>query len=187
MTDDVTNQEQLKQDARIALLEHYSSKSTNQTIIILTIALVFFTFLGVLPSDFPSRDYFLIIAFGGMLWLAVRAVGRLNYWSEHSDAILYIDALNESDIEKLLERKRETLGLTEKIPWDDHEYPLRLSSNYLIRLSFAAALYLIARRKKQGSKLVKFSDFTRSLWWIVGTVGITILFEGILLGAKNIK
>jgi hypothetical protein len=45
----MSEDENLEHEARIALLKHYSSKSTNQSTIILTQALVFFTFVQTVP------------------------------------------------------------------------------------------------------------------------------------------
>jgi len=173
-------EKQLEQDARIALLAHYSSKSTNQTIIILTIALVFFTFLGVVPSTFPYRDYFLILAFGGSLWIVMRAIGRLLYWSEHGDAILSIAPLNVLEAEDGLGSKCELLGIENKITLGK-KYTLCLSANNLERFSFAAALYMEARRTNQRDRLVRFSDFVQGVYWRYMSIGITILLVGVRL------
>jgi hypothetical protein len=59
-----------EQDARTALLAHLSSKSTNETIILLTEAFAFFTFIGLfLPMDSSYRDYLVIVASGVFAYL----------------------------------------------------------------------------------------------------------------------
>ena len=75
---------ELEQDARIALLQHYSSKSSNEVTNALTIALIFFAFVAALealtkiPADWAV--FIFAIVFIPLAALMVHTVLRLLYW-----------------------------------------------------------------------------------------------------------
>jgi hypothetical protein len=83
-------------DSRLALLQHYSSKSSNQAIIILSLALVFFTCIQSMQFLEALHLEPVIMAFLASLFaLSVRALGRLIYWGKLAKAICQVDPLDK--------------------------------------------------------------------------------------------
>lgn len=117
--------ERLTQDARNVLLRHYSSKSTNQTAIILTLAIIFFTFVQasryteVLPN-YPV-NLLVVLFLAALSFLAIRALSRLFLWGKMAGTILYVRMLTEKELEEgghLAERTLERLILTPHLRLD---------------------------------------------------------------------
>ena len=175
----MSQEQQLEQDARIALLSHYSSKSTNQTIIILTIALGFLTFAQLMSSAGELRDYLLIGGIGFFIYFVFRQSGRLIIWGEFGTAIVHVDMIDKSETEKQLESLTKELKLSQYADQDSTESLLKLSSTNLIRLSSACAVYFHARKRNaktwSGRAVAKFSSFTQNKPWIVLVLGSTLL------------
>lgn len=105
----------LEQEARIALLQHFSSKSSNQVTNALTIALVFFAFIAALDALKSFIGNWLPLFFGltivFLFALAVHTVNRLLYWGTLASYVLKSSLVPES----FNQRKRE----------ESNEYDLR--------------------------------------------------------------
>lgn len=156
-----------EQDARIALLGHFSSKSTNEAVILLTEAFAFFTFLGlILSTDFFYKYYLVIVASGFFAYFASYAFGRLIFWGEHATAISCVEMAKIDEVRKALEKNRAELGLPKEVEFDNRtKYSLNLLPTLLQRLSLACEAYFLV--KKQKSRLVKLSYFLRSRKWVL--------------------
>jgi hypothetical protein len=180
----MTKKEQLEQDARIALLAHYSSKSTNQTIIILTIALVSLSFIGVTSSDNPVRDYLLISGFCIFLYFGLRAIGRLIIWGQLGTAIIHVGMIAEKEVKRELQSLNKQLKLGKYAEANSPESLVELSSTNLGRLSSACEVYFHAQRNaksKSARAVAEFSFVTQSKWWGLVVFGIGLLLTGIRL------
>lgn len=93
------HEEKLLADARNSLLKHYSSKSTNQTAIILALAVAFFSVMGFyLNIQFTSnwqRILFLTLTVIPISFGVFRAAGRLISWGELAASIMCVRMLEE--------------------------------------------------------------------------------------------
>jgi hypothetical protein len=112
--------EELEQEARIALLSHYSSKSNNQVTNILTIALSFFalvtaieplrTFFGeVSIPNFPSAilcDIFIALIVSGLIAFGLHSFVRLRFYGELATFVLFCEMASTERTEEY---------------WADHE------------------------------------------------------------------
>jgi len=81
------------EDARNSLLAHYSSKSTNQTAILLGLAILFFADIQVALIMFPSkweRIWFLVLSAGCIIFIGMRAVGRLIAYGELATNVVHV-------------------------------------------------------------------------------------------------
>lgn len=117
--------ERLTQDARNVLLRHYSSKSTNQTAIILTLAIIFFSFVQALPyaEVLPNSlvNPFVVLFLAALSFLAIRALSRLFLWGKMAGTILYVRMLTKKELEEgkhLAGRTLERLILTRHLRLD---------------------------------------------------------------------
>jgi hypothetical protein len=160
--DEINNEEKCEQDARIALLEHYSSKSTNQTIILLTEVFGFFTLVGLL-STIPYRYYLMIIALGFFVCLVSHAFGRLVYWGSLARGIMWVEIPKMDDVQRDLEEEKAKLELQKPIEIQNWKYSLNLKATYLERLSLACSIYFGARRQR--SLWFKVCNFLQSRKW----------------------
>lgn len=140
--------ERLTQDARNVLLRHYSSKSTNQAAITLTLAIIFFSFVQalpyteVLPNDLVNPFVALFLA--TLSFLAIRALSRLFLWGKMVGTILHVRMLTKKELEEgkhLAGRTPERLILTPHLRLDkaatdetrEHMHPLGRLLNRLTR------------------------------------------------------
>jgi len=84
--------EENQEKARVALLQHYSSKSTLQATIILTAALATFAFVQTLPLIENwvewERTFYEISSLSLLSFVAFRASARLLFWGKLADSIL---------------------------------------------------------------------------------------------------
>ena len=108
--------EELEQDARVALLQHYSSKSSNQVTNALTIALVFFAFVAaidtlksIMDKWFPLFSGLMVVLF---LALAVHTANRVLYWGNLASYVLKSDFISP-DALKLRYQESETHAFTQ--------------------------------------------------------------------------
>jgi hypothetical protein len=160
-----------EQDARIALLDHFSSKSTNEAIILLTEAFAFFTFVGLFYTSIYGA-YFVVVASGLFVCSASYAFGRLICWGEHATAILCAKILNEDEVQKRIEKNKDKLGLSKPIKNDGEEFILDLLPTNLQSLSLACGIYLGAKYRK--SRLVRLSYFLQSRKWMLSVFTFTV-------------
>lgn len=180
----MSEKEQLEQDARIALLAHYSSKSTNQTIIILTIGLVSLSFIGVISADNPLRDYLLISAFCVFLYFGLRAIGRLINYGQLGTAIIHIGMIAEKEVTRELQSSNKQLKLGKYAEKNSTASLVELTSTNLGRFSSACEVYFHAQRNaksKSDRVMTEFSFVTHSKWWGLMVFGIGLLIMGIRL------
>jgi hypothetical protein len=99
------------EEARKTLLQHFSSKSTLQATILLSLAIAFFTFIQTI-SLFEKWNYlflclyysFVLIAF---IFLTIRAFGRLIYWGTMAGLVERIRIISEEKLKRELEEKKE--------------------------------------------------------------------------------
>lgn len=117
--------ERLTQDARNVLLRHYSSKSTNQTAIILTLGIIFFSFVQALPYTEVLPNFlvnpFVALFLAALSFLAIRALSRLFLWGKMAGTILYVRMLTKKELEEgghLAEGTLERLILTPHLRLD---------------------------------------------------------------------
>lgn len=93
-------------DARYALLDHCSSKSTNQTTMLLGLAVAFLTIVelnNALSLPFKWQGSVVLGVFLGLLMMGVtRQIGRLLYWGEFATAVMYVRPANEQETEKYI-------------------------------------------------------------------------------------
>jgi hypothetical protein len=114
----VTNNErqrdaELEQDARIALLQHYSSKSSNQVTSALTIALIFFAFItafDTLNRILGSWATFVFsLAIASFVALGVHTVIRLLYWGKLAGYAYSADFVTSCCLKKTFEGEQEDI------------------------------------------------------------------------------
>lgn len=127
------NDERLEQEARLALLAHYSSKSTNQTILLLTLALAGVTYAQLIMNISEIRDYLLILGLGFTVYFIIRQMGRLMYWSAHAEGIMLVKLSELKDANTHIEAQSKRLKLPEKVQVknDSALYDLELKATYL--------------------------------------------------------
>lgn len=148
----------LVEDARNSLLAHYSSKSTNQTVIILGLAVVFFTVIQLISAlnlhalNLQLRWLgipFLAFSLGLIIFLVTRAIGRLLYWGELASAVMLVKLAEWDVIENLLNSEKPKVDLEKlKLPspeWKEVMKKLEVAPTYLSRLSRPSSCYMLAR------------------------------------------
>lgn len=151
----------LVEDARNSLLAHYSSKSTNQTVIILGLAVVFFTVIQLSSTLNLQlrwlRIAFLTLSLGPIIFLVIRAIGRLLYWGDLAGAVILVDLADRDIIENMLNLEKPKVNLEElkvtleKIKpqsseaWLEVMKKLKVAPTYLSRLSRPSSCYILAR------------------------------------------
>lgn len=111
--------ETLEQEARIALLHHFSSKSTNQTTIILTVALASFAFVQTLQLTMDWQEWqravYGIPVLTFLSFVAIRACGRLIFWGKLAG---FIEVIKPKEQEITAQRiKQNGRESTEKVTW----------------------------------------------------------------------
>jgi len=148
----------LVEDARNSLLAHYSSKSTNQTVIILGLAVVFFTVIQLISAlnlhalNLQLRRLgiaFLTFSLELIMFLVIRAIGRLLYWGELASTVMLVSLADSDVIENLLNSEKSKVNLEKpKLPspeWDEVMKKLEVAPTYLSRLSRPSTCYMLAR------------------------------------------
>lgn len=100
-----------EQQARNALLQHFSSKSSNQATIILTVGLLFFAFVQTLQFVGNLPVYIRIFYEIGFPWflslLAFHAVDRVSYFGELATAIILVKMIDTETMDKDAIREAE--------------------------------------------------------------------------------
>lgn len=161
------NEDSAIEDARSALLAHYSSKSSNETAILLGLAVAFF---ATVQAYIEFKDFLLVgkatiftVILGFMLFLTLRQVGRLVYWGELASAITVVDMLGENVTQYNLDRikneldsmkeeiSKEILKKKEKESEEKKKNPLEgvnVVSSPILRLNYASSRYVDFYRKK---------------------------------------
>lgn len=96
----------LEADARNALLAHYSSKSTNETAVLIGLAVVIFAdFQAYSALDFLQiwqKITFLTLSLGIIAFLIIRQLSRLIIWGKLADAVLCVKVASAGETETWL-------------------------------------------------------------------------------------
>lgn len=134
----------MEDESRYSLLQHFSSKSSHQTNVILTIALVSVGVLQALPyieawPIIPKLLFHVSCPFVLVL-LGIRATGKLLMWGKYASAVLHVKPLEECEytekgVLKQLPEKHLVAKIAEEVP---------LAKTYLIRLYHACNRYVEA-------------------------------------------
>jgi hypothetical protein len=122
------------EDARNSLLAHYSSKSTNQTAILLGLAIVFFTVIQValIISSKWERIWFLVLSAGFIIFIGTRAVGRLIAYGELATNVVHVKIADRDKIGNFLSFDFEKYKLSSQNDIDKFKQHIR---NLLIKKS----------------------------------------------------
>jgi hypothetical protein len=127
-----SSQQELEADARNALLAHFSSKSTNETAILIGLAVVFFADIQIysvfnLPLIW-QKITFLTLSLGMLAFFVIRQLSRLISWGQVADAILIVKMQSS-------EETKTRLGKSAVKP-----DKVGLDSTYLARLNYSSEL-----------------------------------------------
>jgi hypothetical protein len=163
-----------EEDARNALLAHYSAKSTAQTAVLVGLAVVFFAsvqaydVLRKLKLSFGLDWAFWVFSIISIIFFGVRAIGRLVYFGELATAILSVEMLSPQEI-------REGLENGSQRPRRD----LRLFYPEIQRLGAAAQKRAIARMKMRASLPLRILFITDKKWFTyvyeIALIGLVLL------------
>ncbi|MGA3192885.1 MAG: hypothetical protein ABSD73_10310 [Candidatus Bathyarchaeia archaeon] len=145
----------LAADARNSLLAHYSSKSTNETTILLGLAVAFFADVQTYNafSFVPEwlRIVFLISSLGVIAYLVIRQTSRLVYWGELTTAILIVGMFDLKPIEDDLKKTLTNLYSERNSALSKSDIPkVPLVATDIDRLS--SSTYWYFKEKKRASK-----------------------------------
>ncbi|MGD0495711.1 MAG: hypothetical protein ABSB28_06685 [Candidatus Bathyarchaeia archaeon] len=174
--------EKLEQDARIALMERYSSKATNQTILLLTVLLIFLTYAQLVSNTGILRYNLLFGGLGVAIYLFIRQMGRLVYWAQLDEAILFVSPLKDSEADICMKSLVKRLELSEiaRALVDPVELSLDFKATYLTKLSLASGLYF-TRKYRLKMWWVRFSYFSGHIRWLIIAFAGTLVME-VLVG-----
>lgn len=105
-----SQEEKLEADARNALLAHYSSKSTNQTAVLIGLAVVMFAdFQAYSALDLPQiwqKITFLTFSLGIIAFLLIRQLSRLIIWGKMADAVLCVKMASTEETKTWLGKEK---------------------------------------------------------------------------------
>ncbi len=92
----------LEYEARNELLQHFSSKSSNQAITILSVVLVFFAWVESLQYVGAIQNLWLkalwyVLPLELIFFVCLRAIGRLFFWGISADAIIRVKMKETSE------------------------------------------------------------------------------------------
>jgi len=100
------DEKRLVQESRNALLRHYSSKSTNQTAVLITLSIALFSFFETIRyvEAWPSllRNLYYLAFLTTFSFLIIRSLGRLFYWGQLASLIIYVKMASEKEVEEYL-------------------------------------------------------------------------------------
>ena len=126
--------ENLEADARNSLLAHFSSKSTNQTAVLIGLAVVFFADIQAYSAfNLPliwEKITFLTLTLGIIAFFVIRQLSRLICWAQQADAVIIVEMKSKDETKTWLEKN---LIKPDKV---------KLASTYLARLSLSSNLRL---------------------------------------------
>jgi hypothetical protein len=127
---DESDDEKLEADARNVLLAHFSSKSTNETTILIGLAVVFFADIQAYSAfNFPliwQKITFLTLTLGIIAFFVIRQLSRLICWGQLADAVVIA----------AIKSKEET------DTWQKEIYPKAHSGRTCFDISFTAQFQL---------------------------------------------
>jgi len=100
-------------DARNALLEHFSHKSTAQTAVLVGLAVALFADIQavdvlhkILHIQMRWIVTFLTFSILLIIYLVIRAVGKLVYYGGMASAVLIVDKIGHLEMEDILKREK---------------------------------------------------------------------------------
>ena len=171
----------LIEDARNALLSHYSSKSTNQTAVLLGLAIVFFADIQAYSAlNMPPKweqIVFLVPSVGLIIFVGMRAVGRLIVYGELATNVTHVKIADHDATGKLLTFDFEKLKLSSQDDVKKFKLFLRrfgykekqvelvelvvesikkldIAPTYLERVASSASLYFYLKRFRKKQSLI---------------------------------
>jgi hypothetical protein len=125
------SEEEFEADARNALLAHFSSKSTNETAILIGLAIAIFAdFQAYSAFNLPlpwQNITFLTFSLGTLFFFVIRQLSRLISWGQQADAVIIAEMKSSEETKTWLERHPKPIQV-------------KLASTYLARLSFSSEL-----------------------------------------------
>lgn len=182
----------LEQEARAALLQHNSSKSSNQAIIILTLALAFFTGFQATRPDLHSMvpmtsNNILFWLVGSVFcFLMVRAVGRLLWFGYQAEAVSMVKLVDEDEVSEWLEDNVRVPKIETTVYPDRAE--IELVATYLKRLEWSCCTQVERRiydRRMSGWQPFAYV-LTHEMPWllpisILSAYALTVVWQDFLL------
>jgi hypothetical protein len=103
--------DKLVEEVRGTLLQHFSSKSTLQATILLSLAITFFAFIQTIPLFEKLNPSLLCLFYSLVLttftFLTIRAFGRLIYWGAMAGLVERKSIDSEEKLKKEFEEKKE--------------------------------------------------------------------------------
>jgi hypothetical protein len=170
--------DKLEQDARIALLQHYSTKSSNQAIILVTLAIVFFGFIqtiGFLHNKVVASLYEWAVL-TGLFLVGFRAIRMLLRYGRLSSIVQKVSLKSEQEIansDKELLRKD-----FDESCWNKNPYTV----TYFARLTSACDDYIkMAKVHAKPSRDRRYEQVNDLRWYIVGCFSILVLVTSIII------
>jgi hypothetical protein len=128
------------EDARNALVAHYSSKSSNEAQILLGLAVALFALIQAYSvfSFLPVflRNASLTWGLGIIAYLIIRQTGRIVYWGELADAITVVGMVKNDVVIQALK------DIKNKMPKVEQLQAFELDSTYILRLGNASSRYV---------------------------------------------
>jgi len=177
-----TNDPKLVEDARNALLAHYSSKSSNEAQILLGLAVALFALIQAYSvfSFLPVflRNASLTWGLGIIAYLIIRQTGRIVYWGELADAISLVGMIKKDIIDQALR------DIKDKMPEVEQLKAFDLVSNYIVGLNNASSRYVdyyrMTSKENRLNVLIQIcrisndQRFARAFLVIVAVLGVEV-------------
>ena len=177
-----TNDPKLVEDARNALLAHYSSKSSNEAQILLGLAVALFALIQAYSvfSFLPVflRNASLTWGLGIIAYLIIRQTGRIVYWGELADAIMLVGMVNEDVVKQVLKDIKDEMPRVEQLK------AFELVSTCVLRLNNASSRYVDYYRMTnkenrlniltQICRISNNQQFARAFLVIVAAIGVEV-------------
>lgn len=159
------DENELEQEARIALLQYYSSKSTLQATIVLSLVIAFFASLEAI--SILKLTWLYSLSFATFAFFTIRAFGRLVYWGNLTGTVLYVDFTSEIEGQETIKKVNEKLE-KEKVSF---------KPTYLLRLEQPSE-----RHTEKLKLYLLFRLFTN--WFPHGWFPLPLITYGFLLSSS---
>jgi hypothetical protein len=173
-------------EARKALLAHYSAKTTSQTAVLIGYAVAFFAVfqaydvLSKLSLQFGY--YFLVSSVITLLFLVTYAVGRLVYYGELSSAVIFVKMAEYGKARGEVKKRFSEYEI--EMPKPESIYPI----TYLERISCAIGDYVGCRSKHPNIPLWIWNRTSSKWFWrIYGIVVFLAVLSLALLLTGHLK
>ena len=170
------------EDARNALVAHYSSKSSNEAQILLGLAVALFALIQAYSafSFLPVflRNASLTWGVGIIAYLIIRQTGRIVYWGELADAIMLVGMVREDVVNQALN------GIKNEMPKVEPLQAFELVSTCILGLNNASSRYVdyyrMMSKENRSNVLIQIcrisndQRFARAFLVIVAVVGVQV-------------